>query len=197
VPLSIYHVRFVFSGQPPDARACVRWSAARFSTPTEGPVGATFDQYVGELRVSDPEQAPVAFERVRARLFAYDIFPPRLMRYTVCPLTPIANGTVIVQRAGFRRLAIESAVRVVETWDRVDGGERVAGFRYLTLVGHPEQGWASFEVRLTEDRRVQVTLRSCSRPGGPVAQIVRPVARRIQTRATRAALRRLTASHQG
>jgi uncharacterized protein (UPF0548 family) len=175
-----------------DARACARWDHASPTSPPEGPEDATVDEYIGEARLIGSEDATGAFERLTRRLFAYDIFPPRLMRHVVCPPGPLAAGTLVVQQVGLAVLAVESAVRVVETWDRTTGSQRSAGFRYVTLAGHPERGCASFEVRLTGDGRVEVVLGARSRAGSLLTTLGRPVARWIQTSATRAALRRLT-----
>jgi uncharacterized protein (UPF0548 family) len=180
-----------------DARACARWGHANPTSPPEGPQDATVDEYVGEARLLVSEDAAAAFERLSGRLFAYDIFPPRLMRHVVCPPGPLAAGTLVVQQVGLRVLAVESAVRVVETWERTTGSQRSAGFRYVTLAGHPERGCASFEVRLTPDGRVEVVLAARSRAGSVLTTFGRPVARWIQRAATRAALRRLTEAPSG
>ena len=182
----------VVSWRRTDARACLRWGHASPTSPPEGPEGAAVDEYVGEVHLVGSADAAGAFERLSGRLFAYDIFPPRWMRHIVCPPGALAAGALIVQQTGFTVLAIESAVRVVETWQRTTGDERSAGFRYVTLSGHPERGCASFEVRLTRSGRVEVVLEARSRAGSLLTTLGRPVARSIQTRATRAALRRLT-----
>jgi uncharacterized protein (UPF0548 family) len=184
-------MRLVISKWPPDERACARWDRALPTSPPEGPPNATLDRYVGEVRLLPSEDAEAAFKRVRARLFAYDIFPPRLMRFVVCPPGPLSEGALVVQRVG-SRLTVESAVRVVETWDQATDGNQSAGFRYVTVAGHPERGCASFEVRRTVEGRVHVILEARSRAGNVLTQVGRPVARWAQTRATKAALRRLT-----
>lgn len=138
------------------------------------------------------QSAEDGFRRVRNRLFAYDIFPSRFMRFILCPPGPITEGNLIVQRAGPRWLSLESAVRVIEAWNRSSQNGRLAGFRYATLAGHPEQGWASFEVRLLDGKQVEVVLEARSRAGTFLTKIGRPLVRATQLMATKAALRRLT-----
>ena len=133
-----------------------------------------------------------AFQRVWARIASYQVFPTRLMRFSMEPPGSIARGTLIVQRFCFVGLALEAAVRVVDIWDRQDGASRTAGFQYVTLAGHPERGVETFEVRLQPDGRVSVSIRARSEPAVFVARLGRSVARRVQVAATRAALRRLT-----
>ncbi len=101
-------------------------------------------------------------------------------------------GSVIVQRVGFGPVALESAVRVVDVWQRQTDGGQEAGFRYVTLAGHPERGAASFEVRMGRDETIQLILEARSTPGSVTTRLARPVARAIQLALTRAALRRLT-----
>jgi hypothetical protein len=85
--------------------------------------------------------------RLRSRLLSYDIFPPRFLRFVICPPGELVVGSVIVQRVGFGPVALESAVRVVDVWQRQTDGGQEAGFTYVTLAGHPERGVASFKVR--------------------------------------------------
>ena len=71
------------------------------------------------------------------------------------------------------------------------GAVRKAGFRYVTLQGHPECGIASFEVRSGPKGEVTILLDARSRPGSWLTRLGRPFARRFQQTMTRAALRRL------
>lgn len=137
------------------------------------------------------ETPTAAFERVRGRLLAYDIFPPALVRYVICPEPPIRTGATIVQRVQLGILALEAAVRVVDAWDRVEGEMREAGFSYVTLQGHPECGIASFRVRLGGDGTVTVSIDARSQPGLLLTRLGRPIARAFQRAMTKAALRRL------
>ena len=57
------------------------------------------------------ESGDAAFERVRAQLFAYDIFSPSLMRFSLCSRGRIELGGLIVQRAGVGPIRLEGRKR--------------------------------------------------------------------------------------
>lgn len=57
-------------------------------------------------------------------------------------------------------------------------------FAYGTLPGHPERGEASFAVTRTDRDEVLLRLASFSRPVDPLAQLAKPLTRRIQRRVT-------------
>jgi len=190
-------MRLVFASRPPDATACARWSGAPTTSSSDGPSGATVDHYEAPVQLGPGETPFAAFVRVRDRLLAYDVFPPVVVRATICPDGRITVGATIVQHVAVGPLALEAAVRVIEVWDRAgpDGGS-AAGFRYVTLRGHPECGVASFEVRATPAGEVRVLLGARSRPGTWQTRLGRPFARLLQRTLTRAALRRLTTAPQ-
>jgi hypothetical protein len=139
------------------------------------------------------------FARVRDRLLAYDIFPPRIFRSTICPAGSVTAGATIIQRIVLGPLALEAAVQVIDVWDDVMAGSageagaesRSAGFRYVTLQGHPECGVASFEVRISATGEVTILLDARSRAGSWLTRLGRPFARRFQRGLTQAALLRL------
>jgi uncharacterized protein (UPF0548 family) len=185
-------MKVVLGAQRPAASRCRVWTRARATSPAEGLPSATCDVHRSRVQPLPGEGVDATFERVRARLFAYDIFPPRWVRYVVCPGPTISTGSLIVQRTGVGALNVESAVRVVTTWDTTDRGERDAGFRYVTLEGHPERGVASFSLRRHASGEVMLTIDARSEAGTIVARIGRPVARRLQLAITRAAVRRLS-----
>jgi uncharacterized protein (UPF0548 family) len=139
------------------------------------------------------ESADAAFERIRAQLFAYNIFPPSLISFALCAGRKIELDGLIVQRAGVGPIRLESAVRVVDVWDKDAGDGREAGFRYVTLAGHPERGVASFAVRRDSSGDVRLILDARSQAGTLMARLGRPVARRVQMAATNAAMERLAA----
>lgn len=184
-------MRLIVSGQPPDPNACARWAGAVPTSPPEGPPASVVDRHQADVRLLPGEDRDAAFERIRGRLFAYDIFSPRLMHFAVCPSGPIAPQTVIVQRLGIGPIRLESAVRVIDTWDRRTEDSREAGFLYVTLRGHPEKGIASFAVRNGRGGTVTLVLEARSAPGTLIARFARPLARRAQLVATKAAMRRL------
>jgi uncharacterized protein (UPF0548 family) len=192
-------MNLVLAARPPGADRCARWSRAPTTSSPSGPPDAAVDHYQAKARVRPGETPSTVFVRLRDRLLAYDIFPPGIVQATICPAGTIAAGATIIQRIVLGPLALEAAVRVIEVWDRpvasgagATGGGSVAGFRYVTLRGHPECGVASFEVRVEPSGAVMVLLDARSRPGTWLTRLGRPFARRFQRALTRAALRRLT-----
>jgi uncharacterized protein (UPF0548 family) len=169
--------------------AATRWQAAEPTSSTDQPEGL-HDCYEGQVQRLPGEDARAAFDRMRARLLQYDIFPPTLLTFTIFPPGEMGEGTLIVQRFGLGPVRLEFAVRVVEMWDR----DTDAGFTYVTLEGHPERGTESFRVRLGLEGQLAVTIEAWSRPGHWFVSLVRPIARVIQRAMTRRALRRLTES---
>lgn len=177
--------------RPPDSASCARWGRAAETSPPSGPPDPTIDHDAAPVRVRPGEGAADAFVRVRDRLLAYDVFPPALVRSAICPAGPLRAGATIVQQILLGPLALEMAVRVVDDWDRSEGGAREAGFSYVTLQGHPERGVATFRVRLDEAGAVTVAIDARSRPGLRLTRLGRPIARALQRGLTRSALRRL------
>ncbi len=105
----------------------------------------------------------------------------------------IHEGTTIVQRVWIGPIRIESAVRVFRIWQRRDTTLDEVGFSYATLYGHPERGVSTFSV--TEHRnmgRITFSIEARSQPGSLVYRIGRPLARRFQQHATKAAMRHMT-----
>jgi uncharacterized protein (UPF0548 family) len=184
-------VDLVLAARPLGEAACARWARMRPSSPPSGPRRATVDAYVGQARVRPGETPEAVFERVRGRILGYQIFPPRLVGYTICPAGPVQVGAIIVQRLRLGPFGCEMAVRVIDVWDTRSGGVADAGFQYVTLRGHAECGIASFGVRLEANGTVTVRIDVRSRAGLLLTQLGRPVARRVQQRLTRAALARL------
>ena len=178
----------------PSAADCSRYVARSLTSSREGSASALLDSYRSAVRPRAGESTAEAFERVRARLFVYDIFPPRIVGYAVCPDGQVKDGAVVVQRLGVGPLAIESATRVVEIWDRFEpsGGSRSSGFAYVTLEGHPECGVATFEV-VCEREAAFVVLTARSMPGTLATRLVGPITRLVQRRITRLAVERLAA----
>jgi uncharacterized protein (UPF0548 family) len=187
-------MKLVLNARSSPAAACERWQTADATSPPTGPDRATLDHYRAPVEVGPNGNALAAFERVRERLLAYDIFPPWLMRHASCPAGRLAEGTTIVQRVLVGPLALEMAVRVLAVWDRSDGVAREAGLSYVTLAGHAERGVVVFRVRLEADRRVVILIDARSRPGLLLTRLGRPFARLFQRAATRAALRRLASA---
>jgi|ERR1022692_2603824 uncharacterized protein (UPF0548 family) len=185
----------VLALRPPGPEACAKWNAVEPTSPPEGLPTGVFDVHQAAVQHQQGEDAEAAFERIRDRLFAYDIFPPKLIRHAICPGPAIERGTLIVQQVGIGPLRLESAVRVVDVWDRDTDGERDAGFRYVTLAGHPERGVASFAVHRDDSGVVRLTLDARSQAGTLLTRLGRPIARPAQLAMTEAALRRLAGRH--
>jgi uncharacterized protein (UPF0548 family) len=184
-------MNLTLGGRPPTLASCARWKHAIPSTPTSGPANPTVDRYVTSVRLRSNESPEAAFARTRARLLAYKIFPPSLLRSATCPEGPIRHEATIIQRFQFGPLALEAAVRVIDVWDRQERGVRDAGFRYVTLQGHPECGIATFRVHQDESGVVTIIIEANSQPGVLVTRLARPISRALQQRATQAALRYL------
>jgi uncharacterized protein (UPF0548 family) len=184
-------MRLVLSRRPPGPKECAWWLGKPASSPPEGFPTGMYDRHESSVHCRRDESADAAFERIREQLFAYDIFPATLMHFAFCPGNRIELHGLIVQRAGIGPIRLESAVRVVDVWDTETVDGRDAGFRYVTLAGHPERGVASFAVRRDSSGGVHVILDARSQPGTLIARLGRPVARRVQVAATRAAVKRL------
>ena len=183
----------VVAVRAPGLEACAKWKAVEPTSPPEGLPTGIYDMHQAPVHLQQNEDADAAFERIRARLFVYAIFPSRVMRNVICPGPAIERGTLIVQQVGIGPFRLESAVRVVEVWDRATDGQRDAGFRYVTLAGHPERGVASFAVHRDESGVVRLTLDARSQAGTLLTHLGRPIARPAQLAVTKAALKRLAA----
>jgi len=114
------------------------------------------------------------------------------MYTAISPGPVVTAGATIVQRVQFGLCAIESGVRVVDVWG-ADGPVTDAGFRYLTLAGHPECGVETFRVQLdAEAASIVLSVEAWSRPGHTLTWLGVPVARLIQISLTHAALRQFS-----
>lgn len=154
--------------------------------------GGVTDHYIRDVVVPPGRSAESVFQLLGEQLVAYDIFPSRIIRATVCSDDGrVHEGTTIVQQFRVGPFRVEAAVRVVRTWhERSDVTEEV-GFAYVTLEGHPERGVETFLLQRTADR-VTFTIDARSGPGTLLTRLARPVARLAQRRATSAAMERFT-----
>lgn len=124
-------------------------------------------------------------------LFRYSIFPPTRMRSKIVSSNGlIERGATIVQQIRIGPLAFEAAVRVTGLIEQDEEGERVIGFEYTTLPGHPEQGIARFTVRQHRPHvgRVSFAIESWSTPGHWLTALVAPFTLWMQRRSTQQAL---------
>ena len=172
---------------------CSRWQHTAASDSLDG-AGGTIDHYERQVRHMPGEDSDRTYARSVERLFRYDIFPRSVMRPTVCSADRrIHPETTIVQCVALGLFHIESAVRVVRTWQSADFNVDEAGFTYATLTGHPERGISTFRVIWNRDTdRVTFVIDARSQPGSLRFRIARPVARRFQRYATEAALDHFT-----
>ena len=130
--------------------------------------------------------------RAAAAVLAYDVFPRWLLRPLV-RRAPVQAGDTL---GGLFRLGpgleLRFASRVIDVFDRAEGGAWRTGFTYRTLPGHPEEGEETFAVEKDlASGRVQVALRAWSRPGAPPVRALAPLGRLVQRGAGKLAVRRL------
>lgn len=155
------------------------------------------DVYERDLGPESPGEPGARFRRVHDAIRRYSIFPPSLVAGVT--RRPIELGdTVGIHYRGFPIARLFFAARVVEVFDGRDDEPRAgwwrAGFRYRTLVGHPELGEETFAVeKELATGRLRVALRSWSRPGTCLARTFAPIVRRVQVHASRRALDHLAA----
>jgi uncharacterized protein (UPF0548 family) len=169
-----------------------RWHDRRFH-PMDRRPGDREDVYERDLAAEPPGEPGERFRRIAAAIRRYDIFGRELVEGIV--MRPIERGdTVGIHYRGMRVVRLFFAARVVETFDGAAGGWWRAGFRYRTLVGHPELGEETFAVeKHLATGRLRVALRSWSRPGTLIARMFSPVVRRLQVHASHRALDHLAA----
>jgi uncharacterized protein (UPF0548 family) len=99
----------------------------------------------------------------------------------------VQPGETVVVTIGTPCLALAAPCRIVGVRDAPGQW----GFAYGTLPGHPEQGEEAFMVTMEDDESVRFVITSFSRPGDPLVRLSGPVARGIQTLATKGYLRSL------
>ncbi len=126
--------------------------------------------------------------------FRYRIFPPWLLRF--CgeweqEIRGMRQGDVIAQQAhvppGPVGLKLLFGVRVLSVYRSANA----AGFRYGTLVGHPEMSTNEFAFRVNDDG-VVATIRTRATMGLPITRLFGGVAVRCHVAfSNRAALRRM------
>ncbi len=180
-----------------DRPAPERWQGRPFQPLVEkGQRGYAADRHRADLP-AEPPGPPVPegpFRRAAAAVLAYRSFPPGLL-VGLREAVPVREGEVVVAR--YRLLPgvhLVFAARVIEVFDEAGDGEHRTGFTYRTLQGHPEAGQETFQV--VKDLRtgaVRAELVADSRPGTVLTALLRPLCRRLQLAAGRAAARNLAA----
>ena len=120
------------------------------------------------------------FERARAALERWAMFPPGWSRVHPRAVAPAVGGTVCVAFHVFGAWWLNAA-RVVYRLD-AEGSERRAGFAYGTLTCHVERGEECFSVVWERDDSVWYGLRAFSRPAFWPVRLAKPLARALQRR---------------
>lgn len=123
-------------------------------------------------------------------LFAYEIFPPRILRF--CAEWQLENrsmqpGDVIVQRAQFPPgwgLHLIFGVRVVSVFHEKES----AGFSYGTLQGHPEAGTNQFAFSVL-DGSIVASVQTAAALASPLVRMLAPLGGRYVNYCNRKALR--------
>ena len=176
----------------PDPEA---WRARSFGSETKpGQRGYAADRHTAELP-AEPPGPPLAqgpFRAAAAAALAYRAFPASMLM-GLRPAQPVERGEVVAAR--YRLLPfvhLVFAARVVDVFDHVRDGVHRAGFTYRTLVGHPECGVETFAVEKDlASGAVRAVIVAESRPGNWLTWALRPLCRRLQLAAGRAAVRNL------
>jgi uncharacterized protein (UPF0548 family) len=120
------------------------------------------------------------------------VFPPGLVTGVLRRDSVATGDTVGIHYHLLPGIGLFFAARVIERFDAEDGALWCTGFTYRTLQGHPELGEETFSVeKRLADGRVVAALRSWSRPGTLLAKLGAPIMRRLQVRASHAALAHL------
>lgn len=182
--------------EQPDPEA---WRERAFGPETRpGQRGYAADRHEAELP-AEPPGPPLAhgpFRAAAAAALGYRSFPAHMLM-GLRPVQPVVPGEVVPVR--YRLLPfvhLVFAARVVEVFDDVfndarDGVHR-AGFTYRTLAGHPECGVETFAIEKDlATGAVRAVIAAESRPGNWLTWALRPLCRRLQLAAGRAAVRNL------
>ena len=147
-----------------------------------------FERVVAVESAGEPE-AGGPHRRVAHAIFTYRMFPPTLVS-PVLFRSPLQVGdTVGILYHFLPGLDLFCGARVVECFDGAREGVWRTGFKYRTLVGHPELGEETFSVEKNmATGRVLAALRSWSRPGTWLTWLGSPYARQAQVHANNSAL---------
>jgi uncharacterized protein (UPF0548 family) len=99
----------------------------------------------------------------------------------------IQTGETVIVTVGTPFLALSAPCRIVGVRDAPGHW----GFAYGTLPGHPEQGEEAFVLTMEDDESVRFVITAFSRPGDPLVRLSGPLARGVQSLATKGYLRSL------
>lgn len=174
------------------------WEAREPSAPLAAGDARVFtDRHELELP-GEPPGAPLPagpFRAAAAAALTYRSFEQVLHSLRATPEATVHVGETI--RARYHLLPgidIVFASRVTAVFDAADAQQHRAGFTYQTLVGHPEHGEETFEVRKDlASGRVFATISARSKPTTALCGCLLPLVRRWQLRAGRAGVAKLRA----
>lgn len=165
------------------ARALIRAGAAPATYDRANPEGLGFSHDRLEAIVGHGED-DFAAAREGLTIFATHVamgvrvFPSRAQ---------VALGATLLVTFGSPLFAIAAPCRISQVIDE----PRRAGFAYVTLQGHPEEGEESFIVDHDVLGDVRFTVEARSRPGSPVVRATRAVSHQMQLRVARGYVRSL------
>lgn len=167
---------------------------------TPGARGVATDRHECELP-SEPPGPPLPdgpFRRAAEAARSYRSFPAQMISGLRAPRPVLAGETVVARYRMLPGLHLVFAARVVEVFDVATGGTHRTGFVYRTLTGHPECGVETFAVEKDlATGRVRAVVSAHSRCGTWLSRRLRPLARRLQLAAGRAAVANLRAIAAG
>jgi YndJ-like protein/uncharacterized protein DUF1990 len=152
------------------------------------------DEHVREIGVEEPgaPETSGTHRRGAESVLRFEVFPAGILT-PVLRRAPVRAGDTIGARYHFAPgLDIFFATRVTEVFDGPDGGVWRTGFTCRTLEGHPFTGEETFAIEKDmATGSVRAVVRSWSRPAQFFVRLARPIARRIQLRAAREAMRHI------
>ena len=120
------------------------------------------------------------FRRATERLMSWQMH--RAAGLTVEATTPrVEQGSRVRLRLGRHMLRISFGCQVIYVVEE----ERLRGFAYGTLQGHPEQGEERFCLDWRDDDAVVFTITAFSRPGVWWSRALAPISHRLQQQYTR------------
>lgn len=171
------------------------WRAAGVSANADLALRWREDRFDGVVRDVGAE----GFDRVRDALLTYTFFPSDRLTGTVDTHDGrLIPGATIVQRVRVWLVGFDSGTRVVALADGADeAGRRFVRFSYVTLVGHPEAGIATFAATESGTGDVLVSVVTRSRAAAWWARLGLPVTRAMQLQTNRRVIARLTTIAEG
>ena len=147
-----------------------------------------YERVVAQEAPGDPEPGGPC-ERLADAILSYRIFPPALVS-GVLARAPVQPGdTYGICYHFLPGVDLLFGGRVTHSFRGRDGDVWRAGFTFQTVAGHPMVGEETFWVE--KDRAtgtVKAGLHSWSRPGTWLTRLGKPLLRRVQVRASHAAL---------